>query len=252
MKRLSAIAFFAAALPSNRGLTRCRGKSTRPVLYCDCAAATLRWGASTFRGNDMNRAIRVVLAGAIIAASCAAATAQTLRVRGTIEKADGNVLTLKSTDGAELKLTLTDNALIVAVVKASLADIKEGTFLGSAAMPQPDGSQKALEVHIFPEQMRGTGEGHRPYAPVPNSTMTNGSASGAVAGVDGPAIVVKYKDGEKKIVVPTGVPIVRYEIGGKGDLKAGARFTVLAATKKPDGTLEASRINVGRDGVLPQ
>jgi len=200
----------------------------------------------------MNRAIRVVLAGAIIAASCAAATAQTLRVRGTIEKADGNVLTLKSTEGAELKLTLADNAMIVAVVKASMAEIKEGTFLGSAAMPQPDGSQKALEVHIFPAQMRGTGEGHRPYAPVPNSTMTNGSASGAVAGVDGPAIVVKYKDGEKKIVVPTGVPIVRYEIGGKGDLKAGARFTVLAATKKPDGTLEASRINVGRDGVVPQ
>src|SRR3989454_5367290 len=252
MKRLSAIAFFAAALPSNRGLTRCRGKSTRPVLYCDCAAATLRWGASTFRGNDMNRAIRVVLAGAIIATSCAAATAQTLRVRGTIEKADGNVLTLKSTDGAELKLTLTDNALIVAVVKASMADIKEGTFLGSAAMPQPDGSQKALEVHIFPEQMRGTGEGHRPYAPVPNSTMTNGSASGAVAGVDGPAIVVKYKDGGKKIVVPTGVPIVRYEIGGKGGLKAGARFTGGAATKKPDGTLEANRINVGRAGGVPQ
>ena len=201
----------------------------------------------------MIRTIQIALAGAIIAASCAAATAQTLRVRGTIEKADGKVLTLKSTDGAELKLTLNDNALIVAVVKASMADIKEGTFLGSAAMPQPDGSQKALEVHIFPEPMRGTGEGHRPYAPVPNSTMTNGSASGAtVAGVDGATMVVKYKDGEKKIVVPTGVPIVRYEIGGKGDLKPGARFTVLAATRKPDGTLEANRINVGRDGVVPQ
>ena len=203
--------------------------------------------------NNMIRTIQIALAGAIIAASCAAATAQTLRVRGTIEKADGNVLTLRSTDGAELKLTLTDNALIVAVVKASMADIKEGTFLGSAAMPQPDGSQKALEVHIFPEQMRGTGEGHRPYAPVPNSTMTNGSASGAtVAGADGPTIVVKYKDGEKKIAVPPSAPIVRYEIGGKGDLKAGARFTVLAATRKPDGTLEANRINVGRDGVVPQ
>ena len=201
----------------------------------------------------MIRTVRIALAGAIIAASCAAATAQTLRVRGTIEKADGNVLTLRSTDGAELKLTLTDNALIVAVVTASMADIKEGTFLGSAAMPQPDGSQKALEVHIFPEQMRGTGEGHRPYAPVPNSTMTNGSASGAtVTGVDGAAMLVKYKDGEKKIVVPPGVPIVRYEIGGRGDLKAGARFTVTAATKKPDGTLEANRINVGRDGVVPQ
>jgi hypothetical protein len=201
----------------------------------------------------MFRTIRLVLAGAIIAASCAAATAQTVRLRGTIETVDGNVLSLKSIDGADLKLTLTDKAMIVAVVKASMADIKEGTFLGSAAMPQPDGSQKALEVHIFPEQMRGTGEGHRPYAPVPNSTMTNGSASGAmVAGMEGSTILVKYKDGEKKIVVPPDAPIVRYEIGGKGDLKSGARFTVLAATRKPDGTLEASRINVGRDGVVPQ
>ena len=201
----------------------------------------------------MIRTIRLMLVGAVVAALSAAAAAQTLRVRGTIEKADGNVLTLKSTDGAELKLTLTDNATIVAVVKASMAEIKEGTFLGSAAMPQADGSQKALEVHIFPEQMRGTGEGHRPYAPVPDSTMTNGSASGAtVAGVEGSTMVVKYKDGEKKIVVPPGAPIVRYEIGGKGDLKAGARFTVVAATKKPDGTLEAPRINVGRDGTVPQ
>jgi hypothetical protein len=201
----------------------------------------------------MTRTIRLLLVGAIVGAACATATAQTLRVRGTIEKADGNVLTLKSSDGAQLKLTLTDDARIVAVVKASMADIKEGTFLGSAAMPQPDGSQKALEVHIFPEQMRGTGEGHRPYAPVPNSTMTNGSAAGMmVAGVDGSTIVVKYKEGEKKIVVPAGVPIVRYEIGTKSDLKAGAPFTVLAATKKPDGTLEANRINVGRDGTVPQ
>jgi len=201
----------------------------------------------------MTRTVQIALAGAIIAASCTAATAQTLRVRGTIEKVDGNVLTLKSTDGAQLKLTLTENAMIVAVVRASMADIKEGTFLGSAAMPQPDGSQKALEVHIFPEPMRGTGEGHRPYAPVLNSTMTNGSASGAtVAGVEGATMVVKYKGGEKKIVVPPGVPIVRYEVGSKGDLKAGAPFTVLAATRKPDGTLEASRINVGRDGVVPQ
>ena len=201
----------------------------------------------------MTRTIRLVLAGAIIAASCSAATAQTMRMSGTIEKADGNVLSLKSSDGAEVKLTPTENAMIIAVVKASMADIKEGTFLGSAAMPQPDGSQKALEVHIFPEQMRGTGEGHRPYAPVANSTMTNGAASGAtVAGADGSTMVVKYKDGEKKIVVPPNAPIVRYEIGNKSDLKTGARFTVLAATRKPDGTLEANRINVGRDGVVPQ
>src|SRR6266404_1334471 len=201
----------------------------------------------------MTGTIRLALVAAIIAAACSEATAQTMRMSGTIENADGNVLSLKSNDGAEVKLTLTENAMIIAVVKASVADIKEGTFLGSAAMPQPDGSQKALEVHIFPEQMRGTGEGHRPYAPVPNSTMTNGSAAGAtVAGVDGSTMLVKYKDGEKKVVVPPNAPIVRYEIGNKSDLKAGARFTVLAATKKPDGTLEANRINVGRDGVVPQ
>src|SRR5437899_11561999 len=98
----------------------------------------------------MIRTIQIALAGAIIGAYCTAATAQSLRVRGLIEKVDGKVLTLKSSEGAELKLTLTDNALIVAVVKASMAYIKDGTFLGSAAMPQPDGRPKALEVHIFP------------------------------------------------------------------------------------------------------
>lgn len=201
----------------------------------------------------MNRTIQRVLAGAVIAASCTAAAAQALRVRGTIEKADGNVLSVKSSDGTVLELTLAGNATIVALVKASMADIREGTYLGSAAMPQPDGSQRALEVHIFPEQMRGTGEGHKPYAPVPNGTMTNGAVSGAVVtGVDGMTIMVKYKGGEKKIIVPPNAPIVRYEIGGQGDLKPGARFTVLAATRKPDGTLEASRINVGRDGVVPR
>ena len=204
----------------------------------------------------MSRTIRMALAGALVVAACATAfaqQAQTMRVRGTIAKVDGDALTLKGSDGAEHKLTLTGNATIVAVVKSSMAEVKEGVFLGSAAMPQPDGSQKALEVHIFPEQMRGTGEGHRPYAPVANSTMTNGTAAGAtVVGTDGSTILLKYKDGEKKIIVPPNVPIVRYEIGSKADLKAGAAFTVLAATKKPDGTLEAARINVGRDGTVPQ
>jgi hypothetical protein len=206
----------------------------------------------------MNKTIRFTLVGTLVAASCAVAWAQqpqqppTVRLRGTIEKVDGGTLTLKTADG-EAKLALTDKALIVAVVNASLAEVKEGTFLGSAAMPQPDGSQKALEVHIFPEQMRGTGEGHRPYAPVQNSTMTNGTAAGAtVAGVEGSTITVKYKDGEKRIVVPPGIPIVRYEIGSQADLKAGARYTVLAATKKADGSFEAARINVGRDGATPQ
>jgi hypothetical protein len=204
----------------------------------------------------MTMTTKILTAGALLVASytlAAAQPTQTVRVRGTIEKVDGHTLTLKSGDGAEMKLTLTGDAKVVAVVKASMADIKENTFLGSAAMPQPDGTQKALEVHIFPEEMRGTGEGHRPYAPVKGSTMTNGSAAGAtVTSVDGSAIKVKYKEGEKTILVPADTPIVRYEMGGAADLKPGARFTVLAATKQPDGTLEAARINVGRDGVVPQ
>ncbi|HEY1289163.1 MAG TPA: hypothetical protein VGF58_12610 [Burkholderiales bacterium] len=201
----------------------------------------------------MTKTIRGALAGALIAALCASAAAQTQRVKGTIEKVDGSVLTVKTAQGAQEKIALADKANIVAVVKASMADIKEGTFLGSAAMPQADGTQKAVEVHIFPEKMRGTGEGHRPYDPVPGGTMTNGAASGAtVTGVDGGTMTVKYKGGEKKIVVPPGTPIVRYEIGGTADLKPGARFTVIAATKKSDGTFETNRINVGRDGVVPQ
>src|SRR3954466_12990412 len=135
---------------------------------------------------------KLFLTGLIVAASCVVASAQqaqTVRLRGTIAKVDGESMTLKTSNGEEARLSLTPNAQIVAVVKATMADIKDNTFLGSAAMPQPDGTQKALEVHIFPEAMRGTGEGHRPYAPVHGSTMTNGAAAGAtVTGVEGSAI----------------------------------------------------------------
>jgi hypothetical protein len=174
------------------------------------------------------------------------------RVRGTIDKLEGSTLAVKTSDGHAMRIKLTDDARIVGVVKASMADIKPGSFIGSAATPQPDGSQKALEVHIFPEAMRGTGEGHRPYS-IPNSTMTNGTVGGnAVTSVDGHAVVLAYKGGEKKIVVPPGVPIVRYEIGDRSDLKPGAAFTILSAVKKSDGSFETSRVNVGRNGAVPQ
>ena len=136
-------------------------------------------------------------------------------------------------------------------MKATLADIKPGSFVGSAAMPQADGSQKALEVHIFAESQRGTGEGHRPFT-VPNSTMTNGTVGDMVTATDGGTLIVKYKDGEKKIVVPPGVPIVRYEIGDRSELKPGVHITALNAVKKADGAIEAPRLNVGRDGLVPQ
>jgi hypothetical protein len=195
--------------------------------------------------------LTVVLLTAFASVSVWAQQPQAMRIRGTIEKLDGNTLSVKSRDGAEMQVKLTDDARVVDVVNASLSDIKEGVFVGSAAMPQADGSQKALEVHIFPESMRGTGEGHRPYT-IPNSTMTNGTVGATVASVEGSTVTLKYKEGEKKIIVGPGIPIVRYEIGNKSDLKAGAAFTILSAEKKPDGTLETARVNVGRDGVVPQ
>ena len=198
----------------------------------------------------MTALFRTALVCAALISVSSAALAQA--VRGTIERTDGGALTLRSTEGVELKLTLADNAMIVAVVKGSLADIKEGSYVGTAAMPQADGSQKALEIRIFPEEMRGVGEGHRPYAPVANSTMTNGATSGPmVTSVDGSTVVVKYKEGEKKIVVSKDTPILRYVIGNRSDLQPGARFSVNTPVRKPDGTVEASRINVGRDGVAP-
>ena len=182
-----------------------------------------------------------------------ASQAQTIRLRGEIESADGNSLGVRLSDGSRSRLVLAPHAEIIAVVKASISEIKAGTFLGSAALPQADGTQRALEVHIFPEEMRGTGEGHRPFAPVPQGTMTNGATAGApVSGVEGSTITVRYRSGEQKIVVPPDVPVVRYAIGSASDVKPGARFTAAAATKTQDGAYETLRINVGREGVVPQ
>jgi hypothetical protein len=194
----------------------------------------------------------LAVAAVVMAATALAQAPQTVRLRGVIEKVDGNTVMAKSDRGDELKINLADKMLVVDVVKASLADIKAGDFIGSGAMPQPDGSQKAIEVHIFAESMRGTGEGFRQWDGAPNSTMTNGTVGTAVIGVDGPVITVKYKDGEKNIIVTPDVPIVRFEIGQMSAVKPGAAFTVVAAVKKPDGSFDINRINVGRDGVVPR
>ena len=189
----------------------------------------------------------------LFVASVATAQApQTVRLRGVIEKVDGKTVMAKSDKGEQLELNLADKILVVEIVKASMADIRQGSFIGSGAMPQADGSQKAIEVHIFPESMRGTGEGFRPWDGAPNSTMTNGTVGATVTGVEGPIILVKYKDGEKKIVVTPDVPIVRYEIGDMSAVKPGVAFTVIRATKKPDGSFDIDRINVGRDGAAPR
>jgi hypothetical protein len=168
-----------------------------------------------------------------------------VRVRGTIERVEGDTFIVKSRDGAELKVGLSDKALIVAIVKASLSDIKPNTFVGVTGMPQPDGSQRALEVHIFPEAMRGTGEGHYAWDLRPQSTMTNGNVERSVASADGQVLTLKFKDGEKKIVVPPDTPIVGYMPGDKSELKAGVKIFIGAARKQADGTLQTPRINYG-------
>ena len=194
----------------------------------------------------------IALAAALATASALAQAPQTVRLRGTIEKVDGNTVMAKSDKGDELKINLADKTTVVDVLKASMADIKDGAFIGSGAMPQPDGSQKAIEVHIFPEAMRGTGEGFRPWDGAPNSTMTNGTVGAAVTSVNGPVVTVKYKDGEKSIVVGPDVPIVKFEIGDMSAVKPGVAFTVVAAAKQPDGSFNINRINVGVGGVVPR
>jgi hypothetical protein len=188
---------------------------------------------------------------AILAASLAwAQESPPVRVRGTIERVEGPIYVIKARDGAELKLTVADKPSIAGLVKGSLADVKQGSFVGVTSMPQPGGSLKALEVHIFPEAMRGTGEGHYPWDLRPQSMMTNANVEQVGATVDGRTLTLKYKDGEQKIFVPADVPIVRYEVGDRTDLKPGARVFIVAV-KQPNGTLEGRAWRVGRNGAAP-
>ncbi len=196
----------------------------------------------------------------VIAVAPALAQSNAVRVRGTIEQVNGSVLTVKSLQGETLTVKLTDDATVMALVKASLADIKPGTFVGSTAMPEPNGHWQAVEVHIFPEAMRGTGEGNRPFDYKPKSTMTNGTVGavatgpstvgGSVAKTQGTTLTLRYKEGEKAIDVTPETVIVSYAPGSKDELKPGAQISIARATRQADGTLATVRVNVGR-GVEP-
>jgi hypothetical protein len=175
----------------------------------------------------------------------------TVRIRGAIEAVDGPMLSIKSREGTDMKVRVADNVAVFGVAKTELSEIKEGSYIGVTGMPQPDGTQKAVAVHIFPENQRGAAEGFRPWDQRPNSTMTNATVAQTVKGTDGQNILVKYKDGEKKVVVPPGTPIVTFVAGDKSELKPGAKVIIFSAVKKDDGTLEATRVNVGRDGIAP-
>ena len=194
-----------------------------------------------------------LLAGPALVAALAVSSAsaqQTMRIRGPIQTVDGSTLTVKAGEAGDVKVKLTENAAVYGVVKAGLADIKPGAFVGVGAMPQADGSQRAIQIMIFSEAQRGTGEGHRPWDR-PNSTMTNATVDTTVAGIDGQIILVKYRDGEKKIVVGPDAVIRAYVVGSRDELKPGANINIVSAIKKPDGTFEAARVNVGREGVVP-
>jgi hypothetical protein len=196
----------------------------------------------------------MILSAAFVVAATAAlaqAPADTVRVRGTVQSVDGSTLTVKSRDGADLTIKLADNAVIRTVTGKTVADVKQGLFVGITAMPQPDGTQKAVEIHIFPEAARGTGEGHRPWDLMPGSTMTNANVDSEVAISDGKKLVLKYKDGDKTFIVPDNIKVVMFAPGTAADVKPGAKIFIVAAKKLPDGTLEAPGATVSAGGVDP-
>lgn len=198
--------------------------------------------------------VRPILAVAMVAASTIYAIAQQpptpSRVRGTIEAVDGDTIAVKSRAGEDVKLHMAGDVKIVGITKIALSDIKVGSFIGTTTVPGPDGANNAVEVHVFPENMRGTGEGSRPYDLKPNSSMTNATVEQSVVGNDGHTLNIKYKDGEKKVLVSPETPVVTYVPADKTDLKPGAK--VIAFMKKlPDGSFETNRVSVGRDGLTP-
>jgi hypothetical protein len=196
------------------------------------------------------------VAGIAVAVSATASLAQqTTRIRALIEKVDGDVLMVKARNGDQLKVTMADNARYAAMIKATLDELKADTYIGVTSMPQPDGTLKAVAIHIFQPNQRGTGEGHRPWDLTPGSMMTNAAIETTVASADGQSITVKYKQGDKvedkKVLVTPQTVIVRYVPGDKNELKTGVHIIIGAATKNADGSFGAAALNYGRDGIVP-
>jgi hypothetical protein len=173
---------------------------------------------------------------------------QPTRIRGQIEKADGGMLALKTRDGAVLNVKVADDARVAALVKASLADIKNDSYIGVAGMPQADGSVEAFSVHIFLPAQRGVvPDRHGPWDAKPGSTMTNAFVESSVAEKNGQTLTVKYKDGEKKIVVTPTTAITAVAPGNKDELKPGAQIIIMASDKQPDGSVLAKTLYIGRN-----
>jgi Domain of unknown function (DUF5666) len=194
-----------------------------------------------------------LVAGAFLALIVLPAFAQEgtpTRIRGTVEKLDGRTLIVKSRENQQLAITLSDDLRVSAVAKADLADIKPGDYIGSAAVKGTDGKLHAQEVLIFPEAARGTGEGHRPWDLTPDSTMTNATVAEVVDVGKGRLLKLKYKGGENEIEVPMEAPIVTLAPGDRSLLQPGT-VVFISATRNADGSLAASRVVAGKDGVQP-
>jgi hypothetical protein len=194
------------------------------------------------------KGIRIASALAVLALAATAADAQTpMRVRGTITAIDGNVLSVKSRDGKDLKVHVTDDVGVTVAKAIKFEDIKQGDYVGSATTKRADGALVALEVHYLPPQAP---PGHIPWDLVPGSMMTNANVEAMVTVAGKRELTLKYKDGMQKILVPEGVPIVRAVPGNRADLKPG-EYIWTGAQVAPDGKITASRIQVSKDGVKP-
>ena len=196
------------------------------------------------------------LATLALVGGCAAALAQApantpTRIRGTLEAVDGNLLTIKARSGETMKVKVPDNVLVVGIAKASIADITSGKFIGTTTVGERNGALVDEEVHIFPENMRGTGEGHRDWDLRPQSKMTNANVADIKNMGDGRVITVQYKGGEKQVLVTPRTSVVTFEPASRAELKPGAPVFINAAERQPDGTYTAPRVNVGLNGQVP-
>jgi hypothetical protein len=225
-------------------------RTTRDMLAA-CGLAMLLAIAATEAASAQGMAPQGMSPQGMSPMAPGAAANRPIRIRGTIEQVEGAAITVKARDGQNMVVKLTDNAAVRGIIPATLDDVKQGAYIGVSAMPQPDGSQKAMHIHIFPENMRGTGEGFSQWDSVPGSTMTNAAVDNKSASVDGDVLTLKYKDGEKKIIVPKGIPIVTYVPGSKDELKPGVKVVVNGASKQADGTYQAATVSAGRNGMTP-
>jgi hypothetical protein len=195
------------------------------------------------------RHLFILAAGIWVGATGTTLAQEAVRYRATIDTVQGDTLRLTTRTGDKVTVSLAPDVTVTSLVRIKIEDIKPGSFIGSAAMPKAGGTQRALEVHVFPESMRGAGEGHRPFDLQPQSTMTNGTV-GSVTGTVGRTLTVTYNGGEKTIVVPQDTPIVTYQPGTCALLVVNAHI-IMFGTRSPDGKVTANRITVGKDGLVP-